>query len=47
LEIVKVFELFNQEQHQDKRPRWQKVWFIVHLDCIAALFGIMVELENK
>jgi hypothetical protein len=47
LGIGLAFDPFNPEQPWDKRPMWQKVWLIVHLACVAALFGLMVGLGDK
>lgn len=47
LGIALAFDPFNQEQPWNERPMWQKVWLIVHLACVGALFGFMVGLGDK
>ena len=37
--IALAFDPFDQTQPWQKRPLWQKVWLIVHLAIVAALFG--------
>lgn len=34
-----IFDPFNPEQKWNERPKWQKIWLIVHLAIAAALFG--------
>ena len=45
--IALAFDPFNQAQPWNERPKWQKAWLIIHLACVAALFGFMVGLGDK
>ena len=45
--ISLIFDPFNSEQKWNDRPKWQKVWLIVHLGVLAALFGLGVGLDAK
>ncbi len=39
LGIGLIFDPFNTEESWTDRPRWQKVWLIVHLAVAAGLLG--------
>ncbi len=47
LGIALAFDPFNQEQPWNERPIWQRAWLIIHLTCVAALFGFMVGMDDK
>ena len=47
LGIALAFDPFDVDQRWDKRPTWQKVWLIVHLAFVAALFCLMIGLGDK
>ena len=47
LGIALAFDPFNPEITWKDRPMWQKTWLIVHLVCVAGLFGFMVGLGDK
>ena len=47
LGIALAFDPFKQEQPWNERPLWQRAWLVVHLACVAALFGFMVGLDDK
>lgn len=47
LGIALAFDPFNQEQPWNERPMWQRAWLIIHLACVAALFGFMVGLGDR
>ena len=47
LGIALAFDPFNQDQPWNERPIWQRAWLIVHLACVALLFGFMVGLGDK
>jgi len=47
LGIALAFDPFNQEQPWNERPIWQRGWLIVHLACVAMLFGLMVGLGDR
>jgi hypothetical protein len=34
-----IFDPFNPDQPSGQRPRWQRVWLIVHLAVAAGLLG--------
>ena len=40
LGIGLAFDPFNLEQPWQKRPNWQKAILIVHLLCVALMFGL-------
>ena len=47
LGIGMAFDLFDPEQAWNNRPRWQKAVLIVHLACVAAMFGFGLGLGDK
>ena len=47
LGIALAFDPFNPNQPWNERPMWQKAWLIVHLACVAALFGFMLGIGDK
>ncbi len=47
LGISLAFDPFNQEQPWNERPLWQRAWLIVHLACVALLFGFMIGLNDR
>lgn len=47
LGIGLAFDPFNTEQKWNDRPTWQKAVLIVHLACVAAVFGFSVGLGDK
>ncbi len=42
-----IFDPFDTEQKWNDRPRYQKIWLIVHLAITAALFGLGVGIADK
>ena len=47
LGIALAFDPFNTEQPWNERPMWQRAWLIVHLACIALLFGFIVGIGDR
>lgn len=47
LGIALAFDPFNPEQKWNDRPTWQKAVLIVHLACVAAMFGFGIGLNGK
>lgn len=47
LGIGLVFDPFDQKKTWKERPRWQKVWLIVHLALSAAFFGYSIGFTDK
>lgn len=47
LGIALAFDPFNQQQPWNERPMWQKAWLIVHLACVALLFGFMIGVGDR
>lgn len=47
LGIALAFDPFDQEQTWKERPTWQKIWLIVHLACVAFLFGFQIGIADR
>ncbi len=47
LGIGLAFDPFKVEQPWQERPRWQKVWLLVHLALAALLFGLGVGIADR
>jgi hypothetical protein len=47
LGIALAFDPFDQKQTWKDRPTWQKAWLIVHLACVAMLFGLTVGINDR
>ncbi|WP_309640248.1 hypothetical protein [Flavobacterium sp.] len=45
--IALAFDPFNHLQPWKERPRWQKIWLIVHLAIVALLYGYAVGVNDK
>ncbi|MDI1233269.1 MAG: hypothetical protein PSX81_03185 [bacterium] len=47
LGIALAFDPFDQEQAWNLRPIWQKIVLIIHLACVAAMFGFGIGLDSR
>lgn len=47
LGIGLAFDPFKAEQPWHERPRWQKIWLLVHLALVALLFGLGVGIADR
>ena len=47
LGIGLAFDPFDTEQKWNDRPTWQKAVLIIHLACVAGLFGLGIGLNSK
>ena len=47
LGIGLAFDPFDTNQPWKERPKWQKVWLIVHLGLVAATFGYALGYSDK
>lgn len=45
--IALAFDPFNVEQKWNERPKWQKTVLIIHLGLVAAMFGLVIGLNDK
>ena len=42
-----AFDPFDIEQKWNDRPTWQKAVMIIHLALVAAMFGLVIGLNDK
>ena len=42
-----AFDPFDTEQKWNDRPTWQKAVMIIHLALVAAMFGLVIGLNDK
>jgi hypothetical protein len=47
LGIGLAFDPFDSNQPWKERPKWQKIWLIVHLGLAAAAFGYALGYSDK
>ena len=42
LGIALIFDPFDQRVTWNDRPRWQKIWLLVHVSVVILLFALMI-----
>ncbi|WP_396152168.1 hypothetical protein [Flavobacterium sp.] len=47
LAIALIFDPFNPQQPWKERPKWQRIWLIIHLATAAALLGFGIGFNER